>query len=88
MTPVVELNKQPADLEGRLWLEILANNGNDTKYQLPAQLRMHEAELEVLMGKVFRGRSRGPENIDLARQMYLNWCLSKSRQLGITFDAQ
>ncbi len=88
MTPVVELKKQPADLEGRLWLEILASNGVDGMYQMPAQLRSHEGELEVLMAKVFTGRSRGPENIDLARQMYLNWCLSKSRQLGITFDVR
>lgn len=88
MTPVAELKQQPADLEGRLWLEMLANNGADTMYQLPSQLRIHEAELEQLLGKVFRGRPRGPENIDLARQMYLNWCLSKSNQLGITFDVQ
>lgn len=88
MTPVADLKKQPADLEGRLWLEILASNGADSMYQMPVQLRMHEDELELLLAKVFRGRPRGPENIDLARQMYLNWCLSKSRQLGITFDVR
>jgi len=86
VTPVAELKQQPADLEGRFWLEILASNCNDGIYQLPACLREHEGELQLLMAKVFRGRSRGPENIDLARQMYLNWCLSKSNQLGITFD--
>lgn len=88
MTPVVELKQHPADLEGRLWLEILASNCNDGMYQLPAQLQVYEGELELLMAKVFRGRTRGPENIDLARQMYLNWCLSKSRQLGIAFDVR
>lgn len=88
MTPIAELKNQPADLEGRLWLEILANNGADGMYQMPAQLQSHEGELELLLAKVFKGRQRGPENIDLARQMYLNWCLSKSRQLGITFDVR
>lgn len=86
MTPIAEI-KKPVDLEGRLWLEILANDGAGM-YQVPPQLRNHEGELEVLLAKVFSGRPRGPENIDLARQMYLNWCLSKSRQLGITFDAR
>ena len=87
MTPVAELNKPQICQEGRFWLQLLANNGGTGgTYCLPDQLREHEPELEILLGNVFSGRSRGQENIDLARQMYLNWCLSKCRKLGIAYD--
>jgi len=49
---------------------------------LPAQLKPHQLELEALLGRVFTGRPRSEGNLALARQMSINWCISKCKQTG------
>lgn len=53
---------------------------------LPPRLRMYQSEIEGLLGKVFSGRPRSADNIELAQQMTLNWCISKCQKIGINWD--
>ena len=53
---------------------------------LPANLKDYQPELEGLLGKVFSGRPRSPNNLALAKQMSINWCVSKCKQAGISVD--
>ena len=55
---------------------------------LPPSLQPHQPELEQMLGKVFTGRPSNTENLALAQQMSINWCLSKCRQNGWSFDDQ
>lgn len=52
---------------------------------LPSQLKSHQHELESLLNKVFRGRC-SDANLPLAQQLALNWCMSKCKQTGLSFD--
>ena len=69
------------------YLEILsqADNGGWV-LRLPPSLKVHQSELEHLLGKVFSGRPSSLENLALAQQMSLNWCQSKCRQNGVSLD--
>ncbi len=53
---------------------------------LPANLQDYQGELEGLLGKVFSGRPTSPGNLALAKQMSINWCVSKCKQTGISVD--
>lgn len=54
---------------------------------LPPDLKVYQDELEALLGRVFSGNNqRLPENFALAQQMSLNWCMSKCREVGISFE--
>ncbi|MBI4534426.1 MAG: hypothetical protein HY711_10825 [Candidatus Melainabacteria bacterium] len=53
---------------------------------LPPALKLYQRELEELLGKVFAGRTYLPANLALAQQMSLNWCVSKCREVGISFE--
>jgi hypothetical protein len=54
---------------------------------LPPDLRAYQGELEALLGRVFAGNGQLlSDNFDLAQQMSLNWCMSKCRQVGISFE--
>lgn len=67
--------------------DILSPNGAGAwVLSLPPNLRMYQGELEALLGKVFSNSPMLPENLALAQQMSLNWCQSKCRQVGITFE--
>lgn len=59
----------------------LTENGQ-LSLSLPPLLKDHQGELEGLLGKVFRGKISSPDNLALARQMSINWCLSKCKQTG------
>lgn len=54
--------------------------------RLPPVLRDQQAELESLLLKVFADRPRSDENVALARQMSLNWCVSKCKKSGLSFE--
>lgn len=63
--------------------------GNSTDswiLNLPPRLRSYQGEIEALLGKVFSGRPRSADNIELAQQMTLNWCISKCRKIGVAWD--
>jgi hypothetical protein len=66
--------------------EILSTTGSGWELSLPPNLQMYQGELEELLGKVFSQRPMIPENLALAQQMSLNWCQSKCREVGITFE--
>jgi len=69
------------------FLEVLSeNNAGNWVVSLPPKLKIYQPELEALLGKVFSGRSRLPENFPLAQQLSLNWYMSKCRQVGISFE--
>ena len=53
---------------------------------IPTGLKDHQAELERLLGKVFGNRPRSSDNLDLAKQMTINWCVSKARQTGLPLE--
>ena len=53
---------------------------------LPPDLKVYQGELEDLLGRVFTSSRFFPENFALAQQMSLNWCMSKCREVGISFD--
>lgn len=53
---------------------------------LPPRLRDSQDELELLLARVFSGRLRSQENLELAQQLTLNWCLSECRKAGISIE--
>ena len=69
------------------FLDILSqSNAGTWVLSLPPRLKPYQNEMEALIGKVFAGRPRSMENLELAQQMTLNWCISKCRKLGITIE--
>jgi hypothetical protein len=67
-------------------LEILSQNASGWQIALPPGLQIHQGELETLLNKVFGGRPRTSDNLELAQQLTLNWCASKCRKEGIKFE--
>jgi hypothetical protein len=53
---------------------------------LPPNLQTYQPELEGLLGKVFSGRPTSAGNLALAKQMSINWCVSKCKQTGMSVD--
>ncbi|MBU6454210.1 MAG: hypothetical protein KGS72_20695 [Cyanobacteria bacterium REEB67] len=53
---------------------------------LPPSLKDYQPELEGLLGKVFSGRPTSAGNLALAKQMSINWCVSKCKQTGMSVD--
>lgn len=53
---------------------------------LPPTLIEHQPELERLLFKVFNNLPKSEHNVQLARQMSLNWCVSKCKQNGLRFE--
>ncbi|MBI5176137.1 MAG: hypothetical protein SFV17_06580 [Candidatus Obscuribacter sp.] len=53
---------------------------------LPPALKAHQWELENLLGKFFNGRPTSAGNLALARQLSINWCISKCKQTGQSVD--
>lgn len=53
---------------------------------LPPRLKAYQHELEALLGKVFPLKPLAIQNLPLAQQMTMNWCLYKCRQEGISLD--
>lgn len=65
--------------------ELLSVSDGHFIVKLPDTLKDHQDELERLLGKVFMGKT-SETNLALARQMSINWCLSKCKQNGISVD--
>lgn len=53
---------------------------------LPTRLREFQDELEMLLARAFAGRPRCQENLELAQQLTLNWCISKCKKQGISLE--
>lgn len=86
MTIVKDANRLGAIDSPANFLEILSQgNGGTWVLRLPPSLRAYENELETLLGRVFSER-RSADNLELAQQMTLNWCVSKCRKIGLSLD--
>jgi hypothetical protein len=53
---------------------------------LPSPLRPHQQELELILAKVFAEKNNSPDNLALAQQLSLNWCVSMARKQGISLE--
>jgi len=71
--------------EGLLTLLSVSESGGFV-LSLPPNLKTYQPELEGLLGKVFSGRPTSAGNIALAKQMSINWCVSKCKQTGMSVD--
>src|SRR5277367_1407317 len=67
-------------------LAILSFDAGAWVLELPPKLRPDQPELESMLGKVFSGRRSSPDNLALAQQLSLNWCMSKAKSHGISFE--
>ncbi len=73
--------------ETSYFVDILTQNASGSWILcLPTRLREFQDELEMLLGKAFSGRPRCQENLELAQQLTLNWCISKCKKQGITLE--
>ncbi len=71
------------------FLSVISENGTGGyQVSLPPALSIYTEELERLLVKVFAGRPLRAENLELARQMSINWCLSKCREAGIKLEEE
>ncbi len=87
MTILREVELGAGGKEAGYFLNILSQNTSGTwVLALPTRLRKHQDELELLLGRAFAGRPRCQENLELAQQLTLNWCLSKCRKQGISLE--
>ena len=87
MKTVKEVTRGQRIQESPYYWDILQDTGAGAwQVSLPPDLKVYESELEALLGKVFCERARMPENFPLAQQMSLNWCVSKCREVGISFE--
>jgi hypothetical protein len=69
------------------FLDILSQgNSGAWVLKLPPRLQTYQTELESLLGKVFSGRPNSRENLELAQQMTINWCVSKCRKIGMSIE--
>ena len=50
---------------------------------VPQSMQPHKMELEQILAKVFSNCSNPSSNLALARQLAINWCQQKGRELGI-----
>ncbi|HEY9788601.1 MAG TPA: hypothetical protein V6D17_24655 [Candidatus Obscuribacterales bacterium] len=64
---------------------VTQSEGGSWVLAVPPALSSYQHELESLLESVFRGR-RSTENLALAQQLSLNWCMSKCRQTGVSFE--
>lgn len=85
MSTVLEHFTNTMPTEGTIELLSVSENGGFV-VSLPDTLRDHQDELERLLGKVFTGRPTSAGNLALARQMSINWCISKCKQTGQSVD--
>jgi hypothetical protein len=83
---IVKDASRSSTLESPSFLDILSQgNAGAWVLRLPPSLRAYENELESLLGRVFSGR-QSAENLELAQQMTLNWCVSKCRKMGVSLE--
>jgi hypothetical protein len=79
------LSTTHANLESKS-LAILSFDAGAWVLALPPKLRPDQPELESMLGQVFSGRRSSPDNLALAQQLSLNWCMSKAKSRGMSFE--
>lgn len=75
-------------LDSRAYFLDILSQGNSGTWilKLPPRLQAHQTEIEMLLGRVFSGRPQSSENLELAQQMTINWCVSKCKKIGIALE--
>lgn len=73
-----ETSKDPTEV-------LILGSSGSWVLNLPKELHKHQVEIETLLGRVFSGK-QSHENFMLAKQMTMNWCLSKYRKMGLNPD--
>jgi len=69
------------------FLDILSQgNAGAWVLKLPPKLQVYQNELESLLGRVFSECPRSTDNLELAQQMTINWCVSKCKKIGIALE--
>jgi hypothetical protein len=69
------------------FLDILSPDGSGNwVLNLPPLLREYQGELQALLRRVFEGR-QSQDNLELAQQLTINWCLSKYRKIGLSIES-
>ena len=53
---------------------------------IPNELKQHKEELAGLLDKVFNNCPKSQQNVELAKQLALNWCTSKCKELDIPVE--
>lgn len=87
MTTLSEARMGAGGRETSYFVDILTQSSSGSwVLSLPERLRPYQDELELLLGRAFAGRPRCQENLELAQQLTLNWCISKCRKQGITLE--
>jgi hypothetical protein len=62
------------------------NSSGNWVLSLPTRMRDSQDELEKLLARAFTGRPRCQENLELAQQLTINWCVSKCRKQGVPLE--
>ena len=87
MATLSEARLGSGGFETRFFADILTqNSAGKWVLCLPSRLRADQDELELLLARAFSGRPRCQENLELAQQLTLNWCLSKCRKQGVSLE--
>lgn len=87
MTTLSEARLGSGGRETSFFVDILTQSSSGNWVLcLPGRLRPYQDELELLLGRAFAGRPRCQENLELAQQLTLNWCISKCRKQGLTLE--
>ncbi len=88
MSVVIHATAGYGTLESPTYFLDILSQGNSGAWvlKLPPGLQAYQTELELLLGRVFSGRPETRENLELAQQMTLNWCVSKCKKIGIALE--
>ena len=87
MTTLSEARLGAGGRDTSFFVDILTQNASGSWVLcLPSRLKPYQDELELLLGRAFAGRPRCQENLELAQQLTLNWCISKCRKQGISLE--
>lgn len=87
MTTLSEARLGAGGRETSFFVDILTQSPSGSwVLNLPGRLQPYQDELELLLGRAFAGRPRCQENLELAQQLTLNWCISKCRKQGMTLE--
>ena len=87
MATLIEAKLGARGREAGYFADILTQNHSGAWVLcLPSQLKGFHDELELLLGRAFSGRPRCKENLELAQQLTLNWCVSKCKKQGISLE--
>lgn len=63
------------------------SESGDWNLNLPVELSAYESELLSILGKVFVSCPQSPDDLALAEQLSLNWCIAKCKKLELEAES-